>query len=127
MQEWKNGSKKVKDWKITTPLNVVINSKLNFQTTQNWQGKLVFEGKPLLAGNIWIIVNLGGKWVASTFEYFKPGKNFTKERKVIFEQLQDHAGLPNVKAGDKVIFFVSGLTRAGSNVQERSEKCEVVL
>jgi hypothetical protein len=128
VQVWK-GNKAVKDWKVTTSLKVSVQPKLRFETTQEWKGQVLFANGKVLSGNIWIVVQMNGKWTATTCEWIRPGKVLNISRSMVFEEFRDKAELDHDnKVGDIVYFFLSGLIRTGArNVQERSEVVEVVL
>jgi hypothetical protein len=128
VEVWK-GNKAVKDWEVTTTLKVSTSPKLSFQTTQNWKGKKVFKGNGLLAGNLWIVFKFEGKWTAATWEWFRVGKNITKERSVLMNDFKGHTGINHILQEDETVyFFVSGLIRTGArNVEERSEVVEAIL
>lgn len=108
----------VKDWKVVTPLNVTLTDKyIQLDYTASW------KPKGDVAGNLWLIVQHDGRWIASTCEWLREGQKL-KQKKCVSgdhikrEPLKDYAPVK----GEKIGFFVSTLARdSRRNGNERSE------
>lgn len=129
--EWVD--RNISNWPRTTTLEPITTTgfsanafiNLDYSSANRWPigtGPYIRNGDPVVA-NAWVIVKHGGKWIAGTWEYMRPGQTQKFIHAVGGGAI---SALPNSwspKKGDELYFFMSGLVRLGldgSNVSERS-------
>ena len=111
VDEWRHTD--VSRWEETARLSAALTGEhmtLDYDKANVWPAKNPI-GESDLVGNAWIAWQEDGKWIASTWEWLRPGQTV--------KQIRNIKGM-NIPAGT-VYVWVSGLARnATRNVEERS-------
>jgi hypothetical protein len=101
---------------------------LNYDKAKVWPGKATTAGDGLNA-NPWIIVEVGGRWYAGTFEWLRFGQTSKPQATVAGDHVKRAPLSDNWRpaSGQIAYVMVSGLCRhTERNVEERTNPVKIV-
>lgn len=118
-------------WPVTRELDVIHffsgNQSWTPGSVAGWPGKAFFNPGKHLAGNLWFIRNVNGRWEAAPLEWFFEGMT----RQFMTEQtIREHAQLRSTwgswapRQGEQLYFFLS--TPAWFNARTVNERTNIV-
>jgi hypothetical protein len=129
-------SPQVRDWTVGADLNLTISGESvildhqpneNSKATGRWPTIKIFN-VPVNA-NAWGVVKQDGVWMAGTWEYLRVGQTVKKLSAFRFGHFRQPV-FPvdrSFNPGDVYGFFVSGTIRAGSGLNNISERSKFVV